>query len=43
MRQGGMRNVAARVYYPVLRESVKGLTKAVALSDNIAERLKGYF
>ena len=43
MRQGGMRSVAARVYYPVLRESVKGLTKAVALSDNIAERLKGYF
>ena len=31
--------MAARVYYPVLRESVKGLTKAVALSDNM---LKGH-
>ena len=43
MRQGGMRNVAARVYYPVLRESVKGLTKAVALSDNMLKGLKDTF
>ncbi|MCR4685860.1 MAG: GNAT family N-acetyltransferase [Lachnospiraceae bacterium] len=39
MQQGGMRSVAARVYYPVLKESVKDLPKAVALSDNM---LKGF-
>lgn len=43
MRQGGMRSVAARVYYPVLRESVKGLTKAVALSDNMLKGFKDTF
>lgn len=43
MRQGGMRSVAARVYYPVLRESVKRLTKAVALSDNMLKGIKDTF
>ena len=43
MRQGGMRSVVARAYYPVLRESVKGLTKAVALSDNMLKGLKDTF
>lgn len=32
-----------RVYYPVLRESVKGLTKAVALSDNMLKGIKDTF
>lgn len=35
--------MAARVYYPVLRESVKGLTKAVALSDNMLKGFKDTF
>ena len=37
--RGGMRSVAARVYYPVLKESVTDLPKARALSDNM---LKGF-
>ncbi len=37
--RGGMRSVAARVYYPVLKESVRGLSKTTALSDNM---LKGF-
>ena len=37
--RGGMRSVAARVYYPVLKESVRGLTKIPALSGNM---LKGF-
>ena len=37
--RGGMRSVAARVYYPVLKESIRGLSKTTALSDNM---LKGF-
>ncbi len=37
--RGGMRSVAARVYYPVLQESVRDLPKITALSDNM---LKGF-
>ena len=36
---GGMRSVAARVYYPVLPERVRGLPRAPALSENM---LKGF-
>ena len=32
---GGMRSVPARVYYPVLKESVKDLPKTIALSQNM--------
>lgn len=43
MHQGGMRSVAARVYYPVLKESVNGLPKVVALSDNMLKGFKDAF
>ena len=36
---GTMRSIASRVYYPVLKESVEGLPKTKALSDNM---LKGF-
>jgi len=39
MNPGTMRSVAARVYYPVLKESVAGLPKTKALSDHM---LKGF-
>ena len=37
--RGGMRSVAARVYYPVLKESVRDLSRITALSDPM---LKGF-
>ncbi len=39
MHPGTMRSVAARVYYPVPKESAEGLSKAPAMSDNM---LKGF-
>ena len=38
-----MRSVAARVYYPVLKESVAGLEKAHHITRNIATALKKVF
>ncbi|MCR5847053.1 MAG: hypothetical protein K6G75_02885 [Lachnospiraceae bacterium] len=43
MHQGGMRSVATRVYYPVLKESVAGCEKPVGLSDNMIKGFKGAF
>ena len=43
LKPGTMRSVAARVYYPVLKESVKGLRKTVALSDNMLKGFKHSF
>ncbi len=43
MHQGGMRSVSARVYYPVLKESVAGLKKMTALSENMLKGLKAAF
>lgn len=43
MAPGTMRSVAARVYYPVLKESVKGLKKTVALSENMIKGFKSAF
>lgn len=43
MALGTMRSVAARVYYPADRESVAGLKKTVALSDNMIKGLKSAF
>ena len=43
MHQGGMRSVTSRVYYPVLKESVKGRPKMVALSDNMLKGFKDAF
>ena len=40
---GGMRSVAARVYYPMLKESVEGLPKLVALSPNMIQGFKASF
>ncbi|MBO4533690.1 MAG: hypothetical protein IKX70_00330 [Treponema sp.] len=40
---GGMRSIAARVYYPVLKESVAGLAKAQALSENMIAGFKKSF
>ena len=37
---GKMRSVPARVYYPVSKDSVKGMSKARYMSRNIAEGLK---
>ena len=37
--RGGMRSVAARVYYPVLKESVRNLSRITALSDPISHFL----
>ena len=43
MEPGTMRSVAARVYYPVLKESVEGLSRTVALSDNMIKGFKDSF
>lgn len=40
---GTMRSVAARVYYPVLKESVEGFPRTVALSDNMIKGFKDAF
>ena len=40
---GGMRSVAARVYYPVLKENVEGLSRAVNLSENMLKGFKASF
>ena len=40
---GGMRSVAARVYYPVLKESVQGLKKTAALSDVMQKAFRKNF
>ena len=40
---GGMRSVAARVYYPVLKENVEGLSRAVNLSGNMLKGFKASF
>ena len=40
MAPGTMRSVASRVYYPVSKESVEGLQKTVALSDNMIKGFK---
>ncbi len=41
--KGTERNVAARVYYPVLKESTEGCQKPVALSDNMIKGFKSAF
>ena len=41
--QSDMRSVTARVYYPVLKESVKGLPKAAAMSENMQKGFKSAF
>ena len=43
LNPGTMRSVAARVYYPVLQESVKGLPKTVTLSENMLRSYKKTF
>lgn len=43
LRPGEMRSVAARVYYPVLKESTEGLPKFKALSDNMIKGFKNSF
>ena len=43
LEPGTMRSVASRVYYPVLKESVKGLPKTKALSDNMIKGFKSAF
>ena len=43
LSQGGMRSVAARVYYPVLKESVQGLSKMPALSENMLNGFRRAF
>ncbi len=40
LRPSGMRRVASRVYYPVLKSAVEGREKAVYLSENMAAALK---
>ena len=40
---GTMRSVAARVWYPVLKESVRDLPKAAALSENMIKGFKRSF
>ncbi|MBP5752987.1 MAG: hypothetical protein J6W60_09055 [Treponema sp.] len=40
---GGMRSVAARVYYPVLKENVEGLSKNIALSEHMLEGFRKSF
>ena len=40
LSMGGMRSVAARVYYPTLKENVEGLSKTVALSENMIKGFK---
>ena len=39
----GMRSVAARVYYPVLKESVKDLPKIRYMSPDMAKGMKAVF
>ena len=39
LQPGSMRSIAARVYYPVLKESTAGLPKTAALSENM---IRGY-
>ena len=41
--RGGMRSVAARVYYPILKESVRDLPKAAVLSENMLEGYRRAF
>ena len=43
MNPGTMRSVASRVYYPVESKSVNGLSKTVALSDNMIKGFKSAF
>ena len=43
MKPGTMRSVAARVYYPVRRESVQGLQKTRVLSANTAAGIRRAF
>ena len=43
LNPGSMRSVAARVYYPVLKESVNGLAKAATLSENMLRSYKSSF
>ena len=43
LEPGTMRSIASRVYYPVLKESVKGLPKTKALSDNMIKGFKSAF
>lgn len=43
LNPGSMRSVAARVYYPVLKESVSGLPKTVTLSENMLRSYKASF
>ena len=43
LKPGTMRSVAARVYYPVLKESTEGLTKAAAMSDNMIKGFRSSF
>lgn len=40
---GGMRSIAARVYYPCTKESVTGLEKTPALSPNMIKGFKASF
>ncbi len=43
MAPGTMRSVASRVYFPVLKESVEGLKKSIALSDNMIKGFKNVY
>ena len=43
MPRGGMRSVAARVYYPVSKDSVEGCSKPVGLSENMIKGFKMAF
>ena len=43
LNPGTMRSVAARVYYPVLKEDVKGLPKATALTGNMIKGFRSSF
>ena len=41
--QGSKRSIASRVYYPVLKETVIGLKKCTALSENMIKGFKMSF
>ena len=43
LRPGTMRSISARVYYPALKESVKGLTKSKYMSREMFKGLKDSF
>ena len=43
LKPGTMRSIASRVYYPVLKESVEGLPKTIALSENMLKGFKQSF